>query len=119
MYPDFNSLERRILGARWFGLELPRHTLQCTSGSVEGLCQRAGFVSVITEPLGNSYLPESICDLRLVRPLVPRDSRFYGPMGSVIPQLAKVLTLLGNSGSLVTIASKREDGVATDEMTDQ
>ncbi len=41
--PNFDSLARRMMGASWDGLELPRHLTHFTPASLRMVLQRAGF----------------------------------------------------------------------------
>ncbi len=41
--PNFDSLARKILGASWDGLDLPRHLTHCTPASLRMVLKRAGF----------------------------------------------------------------------------
>jgi 2-polyprenyl-3-methyl-5-hydroxy-6-metoxy-1,4-benzoquinol methylase len=64
--PDFHSMEAKLLGAMWFGLEVPRHTIQCTPTHVAMLARGAGLdVAAEKHALGRSYVMSSFCDARL------------------------------------------------------
>lgn len=41
--PNYASIERRIFGARWFGLDAPRHLWHFTPKSLTNVLTRAGF----------------------------------------------------------------------------
>jgi SAM-dependent methyltransferase len=64
--PDFASTEAKLLGAMWFGLEVPRHTIQCTPKHVDMLARGAGLeLAAVKHALGRSYVMSSFCDARL------------------------------------------------------
>ena len=41
--PNFGSWQRKLFGSRWFHLDLPRHRIHFTLGSLERAIQRAGL----------------------------------------------------------------------------
>lgn len=60
-YPNVDSLESRIVGSRWWGLDLPRHLLHLRGRDVNLIVDRSGLVcikqyGVVRTWLHNSYL---------------------------------------------------------------
>lgn len=41
--PNYGSVERRLLGSRWFGLDVPRHLFQFDSRTVRDVLRKAGY----------------------------------------------------------------------------
>lgn len=93
--PDFHSIEARLLGSMWFGLEIPRHTIQCTQTHVAMLARGAGLKVAAAKPArGASYVMTSFCDSRLAE-----ERRRIGKWTARALHAGTVLT--GNSGYLL------------------
>ena len=72
--PNFDSLERRLFGPRWFGLDMPRHLYHFSPATIRRLLREAGFdVLELSQASGHDVLKFSIDVLRGREPhQVPR-----------------------------------------------
>ncbi len=57
--PNFGSLNRKLLGARWCGFRYPDHVNYFTPASLKALCHRAGFRMHLVNRL-NIHLDDNI-----------------------------------------------------------
>lgn len=64
--PNVECLECRLLGARWFALELPRHLTHFSPHALDRLAQRAGLSRRRVEYSATSFLGKSFIDSRLI-----------------------------------------------------
>jgi 2-polyprenyl-3-methyl-5-hydroxy-6-metoxy-1,4-benzoquinol methylase len=65
--PNFNSFESKMLRLSWFGLDVPRHTIQCTPYHLNILFSNSGYsVEKLKETRISSYFKKSFNDKRLV-----------------------------------------------------
>lgn len=63
--PNAESLECRLLGARWFALELPRHLTHFSPHALERLARMAGLRCQRVDYSAASFLAKSFIDARL------------------------------------------------------
>ncbi len=64
--PNYGSIERRIFGRRWFGLDAPRHLFQFDSRTGRMVLEKAGFEVMATFAVNATFHP-----VTLVPSLVP------------------------------------------------
>jgi SAM-dependent methyltransferase len=97
--PDVESLESRLFGRRWFGLDLPRHLYHFAPATLGALLERSGFrvLRIVPEYQANS-LSGSVAR-RPYRPSRVRDQ-------AVLP-LAALALGLGSGGAMVATAQPR------------
>ncbi len=63
--PNIDSLESRLLGRRWFGLELPRHLTHLSPTALGRLGRRVGLVVRRVDRGPQSFFAKSLVDARL------------------------------------------------------
>lgn len=78
--PNFGSLESRLFGRWWFGLDMPRHLFHFSVGTLEGLVGRNGLVVEDVRPQYGVLLSPSIVIGHAYRRSLdrPADSRSLG-----------------------------------------
>ncbi len=108
-YPDLGSLEYRITKSRWWGLDLPRHTLQLQRRSVDRILESAGLscverYGVVRTWFHNSYLMPPL------RHGIPRASVF----GFLIKLVASLFLLVRAKPLTVNVCRPRLSGPSED-----
>lgn len=98
--PNFDAFEAKLLGASWFGLEAPRHIIQCTPEHVQMLMTAAGLELVTLRKIKISYFRKSFADARLFE---KRNRLSIANLN----RLQKALSLLGNRAYLLGVAKLR------------
>ncbi len=101
--PNFDSWEAKLLGAGWFGLEVPRHTLQCTPPHLQRLMTRAGLeLTALRSLRGSSYFAKSFMDQRLFE----NRNRFRP---ATLKALQRLIRLLAPGAYLIGMAHPAAD----------
>jgi SAM-dependent methyltransferase len=108
--PNLDSLEARLFGKCWVGLDVPRHCVHFRRPVFEALLERNGFRVLHARPaLFASSISESLI---LMLPSIVRrrmvGSRAARYLYLVIAPVAIVSYVLGNAGVLEIVAEKRE-----------
>ncbi|MEO5377842.1 MAG: class I SAM-dependent methyltransferase [Magnetococcus sp. DMHC-6] len=98
--PNFASFEAKLLGASWFGLEVPRHISQCTPKHIHLLLTSAGLELVSLRTIKSSYFRKSFSDSRLFE----KRNRFSI---SSLDRMQWLLSLFGNRAYLLGVAKRR------------
>ncbi len=99
VFPNFASIEARILREKWFGLELPRHLSHFTPKSVELLAAKSGlrFGKIIYPK--TSFLYNSFFDERLREK--PKMINKIRGLKRIFRLLEKLMYVLGNKAYMV------------------
>jgi SAM-dependent methyltransferase len=63
--PNIDSLEARVFGGYWFGLDIPRHLWQFSPGAVSTMAASVGFEPVMVKTERSCYIEGSIRNLVL------------------------------------------------------
>lgn len=78
--PNVDSLEARIFGRYWFGIDAPRHLWHFSPGALSAMASAVGFEPVEVATTGSCYVESSIrnfgADLKLrcgISPIPPSD----------------------------------------------
>lgn len=117
--PNFGYWERRAFGQFWYALQLPTHLQHFTSTSLRRLLEVSGFERLeLTHQRNVNNLVGSLgLWLRTKFPRWPLGERLIrwtdnpSTLGlCLLSPLARVLTMLRQSGRLTVIARRREDG---------
>jgi SAM-dependent methyltransferase len=104
--PNFASMERRLAGSKWFGLDLPRHLYQFEPRSIERLLKHAGFDVCHYVCFNEPWMLE-LDILRLVaRP--PQGLVAQRIVRAICTFVARALSLLGDGSVLVVYCKKPE-----------
>jgi SAM-dependent methyltransferase len=74
-FPDLSSLEARLCGWRWWGLDLPRHVVHFTPSSAAQLARRAGFTPIARSGTVRTWFHNSILSPPLRRGIPQRSAR--------------------------------------------
>jgi 2-polyprenyl-3-methyl-5-hydroxy-6-metoxy-1,4-benzoquinol methylase len=106
--PNIDSLEAKIFGARWVGLDIPRHLVHFRPAVIERLLEAIGFVSITIRP---AMFASSISTSLLMT--LPERIR-YRLLGSRLDRLfylsmifpASLSYLFGNAGTIEITARK-------------
>lgn len=107
--PNLDSLEARLFGRYWRGLEIPRHCVHFREGVIRSLLEQNGFLVLSVRPaLFASSVSESLITLlpEAVRLQVLR-SRAARYIYFLIAPFAILSYALGNRGILEILAEKR------------
>lgn len=104
--PNIGSLEARLFGRAWRGLDLPRHAIHFRLKVIEQLLQECGFAQVNIRP---QMLASSISESLIL--LLPGGRQLFGSRFARVLYLALVLPaslsyLLGNVGAMEATAHK-------------
>ncbi|MBF0239028.1 MAG: class I SAM-dependent methyltransferase [SAR324 cluster bacterium] len=95
--PNFDSFEAKLLRSSWFGLEAPRHIIQCTPHHLKLLIEKSNYSIITLKKLRrSSYFKKSFIDQRLIC----QNNRLSNNTLTLIQYL---LRLLGNSAYLVCV----------------
>jgi SAM-dependent methyltransferase len=77
--PNYSSLERRVFGTRWFGLDVPRHLYHFEPSSIRAMLRAGGFqILELEHASGHDVLKYSIATALRGRPSVEVDQRRNG-----------------------------------------
>lgn len=109
--PNFGSLERRVFGRVWFGLDVPRHLFHFSPGTLGRMLEDAGFAVERVRPqyqvntLAWSFAHVADAVRRRRRDFRESMALYYAFLPAAIALLA-----LGTGGALEVTARKRGDG---------
>lgn len=109
--PNFGSWQRRRFGSRWFHLDLPRHRIHFTRGSLECAMQRAGLSvermgtssSAVGLPGTIQYVIAGRCIFRSGLP-----QRLATAFAYLISPLSRLLDRLGGGGDFLWVLARRD-----------
>lgn len=105
--PNFDSLERRVFGQFWFGLDLPRHLNHFSRRSLIALLVQHGFsVESLRPELQTATLTGSVIHVRDELLRRRRAFRHSGPLYYGLRPLGSILLALGSSPTL-EVAARR------------
>ena len=104
--PNIDSLEARLFGRAWRGLDIPRHAVSFRPKVIERLLHECGFGKVSIRP---QMLASSISESIIL--LLPNGRQLFGSRIARLLYLAMVLPaslsyMLGNAGAIEVTAHK-------------
>jgi SAM-dependent methyltransferase len=110
--PNFGCWQRRRLGSRWFGLDLPRHRVHFNSRALAYALERAGFrpvgLSTSTSPIS---LPASLQYALFGRCLFPSGLAYRVALGlcAFAVPFARIADRIGGGGDFLHGVARKAD----------
>ncbi len=107
--PNFASVERRVFGRRWIGLDVPRHLFHFTPATIIQVMERAGFVVERVVPQLQTNSLAGSTQLALQGAVVSRRPyRQLSPLYHLCLPVSAALAACGMSGVL-DVTARRGD----------
>lgn len=105
--PDWSSLERRVFGRSWFGLDVPRHTWHFGPEQLTTLLEHAGYEVICVKPQRQASCLAGSFQTVAMRFLGRKERfRLWRPLYVVTVPIASLLLALGIGGTMKVVARK-------------